>query len=474
MSLETGTRLGSYEIVAPIGAGGMGEVYRARDTTLGREVAIKVLPGGLTEVAERLERFEREAKLLASLNHPGIATLHGFFEADGTRFLVMELVPGETLATQLERGPIPTKDVLRFAHEIAAALDYAHQSGVIHRDLKPANIKLTGRRAFEGDTASDVLTSVIKLDPDWSRLPADADVRVRSLLQWCLEKDRKKRRRDIGDVANELENVMSTPALEATGTGQKFPWRAVLLAGACVFLGAVLAALTLRPSAEVSSPMRFTLTLPEDVRLSGVGRRAVALSPDGRKLAYSAANQIYVRDLERLEAQVLDGTDGGRDLAFSPDGQWIAFWTDQGGLEKVAVSGGAPLTLCSTEITYGVSWDTDETIYYGQGPDGIFRVSADGGDPELSWRRSRARKPVFRSFCRPRIICSSHSVAAPPMKVSSSSSLLPTGSGGWSSGEGGTPATFAPGISSPRCETTFRSYPSMSINWRSRVRPSLS
>ena len=142
MALESGSRLGAYEILSAIGAGGMGEVYRARDSKLGREVAIKVLPEEFTQHPQKLARFEREARLLASLNHPGIATLYEVEESEGKPFLVMELVEGETLAERIGRGPIPVNEALTLAQQIAEALEAAHEKGVIHRDLKPANIKV--------------------------------------------------------------------------------------------------------------------------------------------------------------------------------------------------------------------------------------------------------------------------------------------------------------------------------------------
>ncbi len=143
MALTQGTRLGSHEIVAPIGAGGMGEVYKARDTKLGREVAIKVLPEAFAENKERLARFEREARLLASLNHPNIATIHGLEESEGVHFLVLEFVPGETLAERIKKGPVPIGETLPLFKQIAEGLEAAHEKGIIHRDLKPANIKVT-------------------------------------------------------------------------------------------------------------------------------------------------------------------------------------------------------------------------------------------------------------------------------------------------------------------------------------------
>ncbi len=143
MALSAGTRLGPYEILAPLGAGGMGEVYRATDTKLGRDVAIKVLPAEVTGDSERLARFQREAHLLASLNHPHIAAIYGLEEADGKPFLVLELVEGEDLQQRLGRGAIPVDEALGIARQIAEGLEAAHEKGVVHRDLKPANVKLT-------------------------------------------------------------------------------------------------------------------------------------------------------------------------------------------------------------------------------------------------------------------------------------------------------------------------------------------
>src|SRR5438128_1229605 len=143
MTLSTGTRLGAYEILSALGAGGMGEVYRARDTKLGRSVAIKILPDALAADAERIARFEREAKMLAALNHPHIAALYGMEESDGRHFLVMELVEGETLAERLQRGAMPVEEALAIAHQILEALEAAHERGIVHRDLKPANVKVT-------------------------------------------------------------------------------------------------------------------------------------------------------------------------------------------------------------------------------------------------------------------------------------------------------------------------------------------
>src|SRR4051812_16595227 len=279
MSLPSGTRLGAYEILAPLGAGGMGEVYRARDARLGREVAIKQLAPALAHDPDYLARFEREAQVLAALNHPNIAAIYGLESGA----IVMELVAGETLADQIARGPIPLETALPLARQIAEALEAAHEKGIIHRDLKPANIKitpdgtvkvldfglakvfaregsqndlsaippiaidetqegviagtaaymspeqargtavdkrtdiwafgcvlyemLTARSAFSGETVSDTIARTLERDPDWSALPAQTALSIRQLLQRCLEKDPKRRLRDIGDALFEMEEA---------------------------------------------------------------------------------------------------------------------------------------------------------------------------------------------------------------------------------------------------------------------------
>src|SRR6187431_1647201 len=278
MPLSAGTRLGPYEVLSALGAGGMGEVYRARDTKLDRAVAIKILPEAFAADTERIARFEREAKTLASLNHPNIAHIHGLEESNGVRAIVMELVEGEDLAQRIARGAIPVAEALLIARQVADALEAAHEQGIIHRDLKPANIKvrrdgtvkvldfglakamdptavaspsvsqsptitapamteagvilgtaaymspeqargapvgkrsdiwafgcvlfemLAGRRAFAGATTAETLAAVLHHEPLWAALPSDTPADARIVVSRCLEKDRKQRFRDIGDV----------------------------------------------------------------------------------------------------------------------------------------------------------------------------------------------------------------------------------------------------------------------------------
>src|SRR5271169_6537417 len=285
MALASGTKIGPYEIVSPLGAGGMGEVYRARDAKLARDVALKVLPEAFARDTDRMARFQREAKVLASLNHPNIASIYGLEDSSTTHALVMELVEGPTLADRIKSGPIPISEAMPIAKQMCDALEYAHEHGIVHRDLKPANVKvtnddavkvldfglakaiegdaasvdiatsptmsrmatlagvllgtaaymspeqakgktvdrradiwafgcvlyemLTGKMAFSGETVTDTLAAVIMKDPDWSQLPAATPLRVRVLLQRCLQKDQKQRLRDIGDARISIDEVLS-------------------------------------------------------------------------------------------------------------------------------------------------------------------------------------------------------------------------------------------------------------------------
>ncbi len=285
MPLAPGTRLGPYEITAPLGSGGMGEVYRGRDTRLGRDVAIKSLPAAFGADAERLARLLHEAQTLASLNHPNIASIYGLEESGGTPHLVLELVEGETLSERLRRGPLPIREVLEAAIQIAHAIEAAHERGIVHRDLKPANVMiansglikvldfglakgeagfepsgdlsqsptvtvplgatlagvlvgtlaymspeqargtavdrrsdiwsfgcilfecLAGRPVFSGETASDLIAEILKRDPDWTSLPAQAPPRLNETVRRCLRKDAGERPRDIRDVRLQLEEI---------------------------------------------------------------------------------------------------------------------------------------------------------------------------------------------------------------------------------------------------------------------------
>ena len=423
MSLSPGTKLAHYEILELIGRGGMGEVYRAKDGKLGRDVAIKVLPDAFAGNEERLARFKREATVLASLNHPNIGAIYGLEEANSLWFLVLELVPGETLAERLRRGPIPFAEALELAGQIADALAAAHDNGVIHRDLKPANIKitpegqikvldfglakaladgqlsdsptlsahatkvgvilgtaaymspeqargkavdkrtdifsfgavlcemLTGRQLFKGEDAADTMASVIRSEPDFRSLPAELPPRVREVLGRCLEKDPKKRRRDIGDIRTELE-APHEPVAAETQMRRSRPWLPV--AGAVTLsLATGIAGWHLKP--DVPRPLkRFEMVLPEGDVFSGTGGHIVAISPQATHLVYAANNQFYLRALDQIAAVPIRGTENGREPFFSLDGEWIGFYAN-GYLKKVAITGGTPVTLCDADFPFGAS-----------------------------------------------------------------------------------------------------------------------
>jgi serine/threonine-protein kinase len=464
-----GTSLGQYDVEALLGEGGMGRVFRARDTRLGRAVAIKVLPDAFRANADRAARFEREAKLLAALNHPHIAALYGFEDIDGQRFLVMELIEGDTLADRLTRGPLRIEDAIRVALQIAEALEAAHEKGIIHRDLKPANIKLTtddkikvldfglakalepegaatgltnsptlslaathagvvlgtaaymspeqakglpadhrsdifsfgavlhemltGREPFQGETAAEVMASVIVRETDLSLLPADLHPRIGELLKRCLEKSPRKRWQAIGDVRAELEAIAAAPRLDRRSLdalrGEPRPlWRRALIPtltalGAAAVSIAVMSTRT--PRAPAPTVTRFTFPLGEGQALSNPGRSLIAMSPDGTKLIYVANQRLWLRSLSELEARPIAGSgpfgQGVTGPVFSPDGQSVLFYslTDQV-LKRVPTAGGTAVTLAAMTNPYGVSWQGND-IYVGQGPGGIARMS-NGGAPE--------------------------------------------------------------------------------------------
>jgi eukaryotic-like serine/threonine-protein kinase len=472
MALSVGTRLGPYEILAAIGAGGMGEVYRARDAKLGRDVALKVLPEAFARDAERMARFQREAKVLASLNHPSIASIYGLEDSGATHALVMELVEGPTLADRIKQGPIPIDESLRIAKQITEALEYAHERGIVHRDLKPANVKvtsddavkvldfglakaiegdaasidistsptmsrmatlagvllgtaaymspeqakgkavdrradiwafgcvlyemLTRKMAFSGETVTDTLAAVIRAEPDWTLLHQATPIRIRVLLQRCLQKDPKQRLRDIGDARISLEEVLSGgPEPSPVGTALVSPllWRRKMIVSVGTLLfGAAIASLatwSLKPSPSPPRVTRTVITLPPGQRLSGFGDLALAISPDGSQLAYVATTQeaggetrrIYLRAMNRLEANPIPGTEGAVDPFFSPDGQWLGFFAD-GKMKKISVSGGAAQTLTDDSTPEGGTWSNQGTIVFSHGAQFLQQVPDAGGSPQ--------------------------------------------------------------------------------------------
>ena len=462
MALTIGSRLGHYDVTALIGEGGMGQVYQATDTKLNRQVALKILPEAFASDPDRLARFQREAQVLASLNHPNIGQIHGIEDSEGTKALVLELVEGPTLADRIDQGPIPVDEALPIAKQIAEALEAAHEQGVIHRDLKPANIKLkpngtvkvldfglakaldttpqgdpslsptltaaatqmgvimgtaaymspeqargkpvdrradiwsfgavlfemlTGRRPFEGRDVSEVLAGVIRTEPQWDVL-ADRPAHLNMLLKRCLEKEPRQRVQAAGDVRlameGAFETTVSVPA-EPTALPSLQIWQRPIPA-AIVALGiAAIASVTVWSLTRPAPPSvaRFPIPLAADQRFSSAGRRAVAVSPDGSQIVYTANTSLWLRPVDQLQAVQVHGTEEGAvEPFFSADGQSIGFYT-RGQLKKVVVGGGAPVTLADGATSpFGASWGADDMVLYGQ-PQGIMRVRGAGGTPEL-------------------------------------------------------------------------------------------
>ena len=465
-----GKTLAHYEITSQLGKGGMGEVYRAKDQKLGRDVAIKVLPDEFAKDADRIARFQREAKLLASLNHPNIAAIYGLEESDGSHFLVLELIEGDTLADLIKRGPIPVEESLKLALQMAEALEAAHEKGVIHRDLKPANIKvtpdrkvkvldfglakafageqaevnlshsptlseaatmqgvilgtaaymspeqargkpvdkrtdiwafgcvlyemLTGKAAFLGEDVTEILAAVVKSGVNMELLPGNIHPRVREAIIRCLQKDQRKRYGGIGEAQYEIEQVLADPGglFAQPGLTAKprkklrvgIPWLAAAVVLSLIVAGVAVWYLKPAPAPEPGQVVRFTYELPDDQQFNQ--SYDLAVSPDGKQLVYATTSGLYLHSMDRLDSRLITGTDGNSiDPSFSPDSQWISYWSsEEGKLKKAAVSGGVPISLCDT--SKGISsanWMPDGTIVYSDILEGgIKRISADGGTPE--------------------------------------------------------------------------------------------
>jgi serine/threonine-protein kinase len=459
VTLAPGSSLGPYTITGPLGKGGMGEVWRARDSRLGRDVAIKALPTEFAGDPDRLARFEREAKVLASLNHSNIASIYGLEQGNGQRFLVLELVEGETLAERIARGAIGTEEALRLAVQIAEGIEAAHEKDIIHRDLKPANIKLTpdgkvkildfglakafegsgsadnvfnsptlslaataqgvilgtaaymspeqargqavdrrtdiwafgcilyemltGRHAFRGEHVSDILASVLAREPEFADLPPGMPPRLKEALRRCFEKNPKRRWQAIGDLRVELEQILADPTAGIVAPpAARTNYLATLLAVAATAAIAVAATWFLKPSPppEPRPISRFDIDVPSNVTLRNPGRPMLALSPDGRYVAYNTLTGITLRSMDAVTARLVPSTE--QPLAspfFSPNGEWLAYFTPGASmLMKVPISGGTAVPITQATGLFGASWGRDNNIVFGQ-DNSIRRVSADGG-----------------------------------------------------------------------------------------------
>ena len=468
--LDSDMRFGSYEILGPLGAGGMGEVYRAKDTKLGREVALKILPAAFTNDSERVARFRREAQVLASLNHPHIAQIHGLEEVDGMQFLVLELVDSESLDKRIARGPIPVDEALGIAKQIAEALEAAHEKGIIHRDLKPANIgvtkdgnvkvldfglakavettsgaafdamnsptitspammtgvgvilgtaaymspeqakgrpadkrsdmwafgcvlyeMITGKRAFDAADVADTLAFVLTREPDWTALQSNAPEQVRALIKGCLSRDRSLRIAESSTalfVLRELVRLAPTADAAPVAVSRSSVSRyviPVLLPAILVIVGLTsLVWWSVRPIPQPSDVMRFSIVLPEDQQISYGTRQVLAISPDGTRIVVVINNALFLRSLSELDFRPIPGSNLGQGIsspAFSPDGRWIAFYAPDRTVKRLAVTGGAPVTMCPVDAPFGLTWDVTGVIL-GQGSKGIVRCAPNSSQPE--------------------------------------------------------------------------------------------
>jgi Tol biopolymer transport system component/predicted Ser/Thr protein kinase len=418
--LTPGSQIGPYRIEARLGAGGMGEVYRAHDTRLRRDVAVKV------SAAQFTERFEREARAIAALNHPNICTLYDV----GPNYLVMELVEGKPL-----KGPLPLDQALQYAAQICDALDAAHRKAITHRDLKPGNILVTKQgiklldfglaRMAPGENdptlthLGDVMGTPAYMAPEQREgKPGDArsdiyafgcvlyelltgkrvaeertpvgPAALESVLGTCLEKDPEDRWQSARELKHALGWVgpaILSPAITSPATRSPAPlgWIAAgVLALALIVTGTLFWRATRPPDRPL---MRFNVDLgPEAVE--GVNITA-AISPDGTRLAFVARDpggkeQLATRLLDQAKATLLPGTENAVDPFFSPDGQWIGFFAD-GKMKKISVQGGAAVALCDAAFTRGASWGEDGSIIvanFSSPGIGLSRVPAAGGTPQ--------------------------------------------------------------------------------------------
>jgi Tol biopolymer transport system component len=424
----------------------MGEVYKARDTRLDRTVAVKVLPDHIAKRDELRARFEREARAVASLNHPNICTLHDIGNQDGSGYMVMEYLEGETLAERIKRSALPVAQALRFATQIADALDRAHRAGVIHRDVKPQNIMLTrdgvkvldfglaksmsnsgtaedtvttaltgegtvlgtphymapeqfegkpvdarsdiwsfgavvyemitGRRPFEGKSYTSLIGTIISANvPPMAANPA-APSWLERLVRRCLEKDPEDRYFSMHDVLLDLR----TP-IEATTAAQSTSVWPFALAAATTLVAIAVSAVHFGEVDERPPLIKVTVLPPENANFHDQ-YSIPAVSPDGRRIAFMATSgekeQLWVREVDSLEARVLPGTEGASYPFWSPNSQAIAFFAD-GKLKKIEAAGGPAVTLCDAFPARGGTWGTKDVIVWGGFGTGTFRVAASGG-----------------------------------------------------------------------------------------------
>jgi serine/threonine-protein kinase len=466
----------------------MGEVYRARDTSLPRDVAIKVLSQAFAADADRLARFEREARVLASLDHPHIGTILGVEKSDGLRALVLGIGRGRHARGADHRGPIPLAEALEYAKQIADALEAAHEKGIIHRDLKPSNIKittagvvkvldfglakaepllsheeldatvtatasgivlgtvaymspeqarghavdkradiwafgcvfyemLTGRDAFARATPSDTVAAILDRDPDLQGASGECAARRGAPVEALLREGSRRRLRDIGEARVEIDDAQHGRALPDASPRPVVRWWLVGTSLGVVLIGVVAALLVWTrvppPAASAGSAARFLVGVsPAEAfgpgptranpRFPLPSRTDVALSPDGTLLVFSGRKdgrqQLYLHTRNRLESTPIAGTDNSNSPFFSPDGQWLGFWTGAvetgaiGELKKMRLDGSPAVTLANVPPLRGATWGPNDIVFATSGSDGVlWRVPESGGVPRTLTRRDTNR-----------------------------------------------------------------------------------
>jgi serine/threonine protein kinase len=479
MSIAAGSHLGPYEIVAPAGAGGMGEVWRARDTRLDRTVAIKVLPAHLSSNSQYRARFDREAKAISSLTHAHICTLYDVGHEDGIDYLVMEFVEGESLADRLTRGAMPVEQVLRYGIEIAEALDKAHRLGITHRDLKPSNIMLTksgaklidfglaklrdvhdgseeasgatsnaltaegfiigtvqymapeqlqgyaadaradifsygavmyematGRKAFEGKTKSSLAAAIVTSDPP--PIPSIQPLTPPALdrvVRTCLAKDPDDRWQSAHDIASELRWIqqagsgagVAAPVVKRRKVREGLAWT---IAAIGVLAALVMAAEWLRSRPPLPQMVKTSILPPENSDFD-FQWGSIALSPDGRRLAFLARGtdgkrMLWIRPLDDLSAKSLAGTEDATYPFWSPDSRYLGFFAGRK-LKRIDAAGGPAQTLCDAKFGRGGAWSRNGVIVFtpAGGPE-LLQISASGGQPIMLRKANSSNPDSFR------------------------------------------------------------------------------
>ena len=459
MALSPGTRLGRYEITGTVGAGGMGAVYRALDTTLRRDVAVKVLHDEFVADPDRLRRFEREALATAALNHPHIIAVYDVGTHDGTAYVVSELLEGRTLQGILATGPLPPARAAAYASQIALGLAAAHEKGIVHRDLKPANIfitaddrikildfglarvdreagpdstgttdtsltapgmvmgsagymapeqvrgvavdhradifsfgvvlyeMITGRRAFQRDTAAGTLAAIVESDPPSSTGDGSSQSRrLMRLARRCLEKSPAQRFQSARDLALVLQDESQTePDTEETPI-QRPPYRLMALVGGAAVLVTALAAwawisgrATSSGPAVVAAPVSFEISVPDGQRVIGTP----AISAEGRAVAFVAGlgsdTNLYIRKFDVPTPRMVEGSRGALQPFFSPDGRRLAYFAG-GQLRVVTVDDGVSFVVCAVIAPRGGAWGEDDIIVFAPGVDtGLSQVTPVAG-----------------------------------------------------------------------------------------------